>query len=271
MGLPLVAAAAGSGAAKTGAIQAGIQSAGGIFATMLATRANKKAWKRSVAHEQKVWERDSAYNSPAAQMQRLKEAGLNPNLMYGQGTVGNTSGKPMQSESFMRGAEPFMQLTTGAFMDGLMFAAELRKKNNEADLIGKKETSEGIKQGLMQAQQQVLQANPYLNHRFMESFLLKVESESRIKEAEAGAVTMQMFDGSGFNQAERKVQAEIELLEQRYNLGQKDLAIKAKIFESKEFQNALQEIQVNWMRDASVTPEHIRTGIMMLLQKLMTK
>lgn len=29
------------------------------------------------------------YNSPAKQMQRLKDAGLNPNLMYGTGTVGN--------------------------------------------------------------------------------------------------------------------------------------------------------------------------------------
>lgn len=31
------------------------------------------------------------YNTPRAQMQRLAEAGLNPNLMYGQGTTGNTS------------------------------------------------------------------------------------------------------------------------------------------------------------------------------------
>lgn len=31
------------------------------------------------------WERQNAYNSPAAQMQRLKDAGLNPNLVYGKG------------------------------------------------------------------------------------------------------------------------------------------------------------------------------------------
>lgn len=33
----------------------------------------------------KDWERQNAYNHPAQQMQRLKEAGLNPNLVYGKG------------------------------------------------------------------------------------------------------------------------------------------------------------------------------------------
>lgn len=31
------------------------------------------------------WDRQNAYNSPAQQMQRLKEAGLNPHLIYGSG------------------------------------------------------------------------------------------------------------------------------------------------------------------------------------------
>ncbi|MBQ3410779.1 MAG: hypothetical protein IJH30_03405, partial [Bacillus sp. (in: Bacteria)] len=30
------------------------------------------------------WERENAYNSPIQQMQRYREAGLNPNLIYGQ-------------------------------------------------------------------------------------------------------------------------------------------------------------------------------------------
>lgn len=36
-----------------------------------------------------MWHLQNAYNSPLAQMQRLRDAGLNPNLMYSQGTVGN--------------------------------------------------------------------------------------------------------------------------------------------------------------------------------------
>lgn len=37
------------------------------------------------------WNRENQYNTPAAQMDRLRAAGLNPNLVYGNGAVGNTS------------------------------------------------------------------------------------------------------------------------------------------------------------------------------------
>lgn len=40
------------------------------------------------------WNRENAYNSPLAQMYRLRQAGLNPDLMYGQGTTGNSAGSP---------------------------------------------------------------------------------------------------------------------------------------------------------------------------------
>lgn len=39
----------------------------------------------------KLWNLNNEYNTPAAQMQRFKEAGLNPNLVYTQGTPGNSS------------------------------------------------------------------------------------------------------------------------------------------------------------------------------------
>lgn len=41
-----------------------------------------------------MWRMQNEYNSPQAQMQRLKEAGLNPHLMYGKGTVGNAQTMP---------------------------------------------------------------------------------------------------------------------------------------------------------------------------------
>ena len=40
------------------------------------------------------WKLQNAYNSPKAQMERYREAGLNPNLIYGQGTPGNAGALP---------------------------------------------------------------------------------------------------------------------------------------------------------------------------------
>lgn len=48
---------------------------------------NELAYKRQL----ELMNYQNDYNTPQAQMQRLAEAGLNPNLMYGQGTTGNTA------------------------------------------------------------------------------------------------------------------------------------------------------------------------------------
>lgn len=40
------------------------------------------------------WNMQNAYNSPEQQMQRLKEAGLNPNLVYGNGADATVGGPP---------------------------------------------------------------------------------------------------------------------------------------------------------------------------------
>lgn len=43
-----------------------------------------------------MWKMNNEYNTPANQLSRMKEAGLNPNLMYSQGTTGNSSSPPQQ-------------------------------------------------------------------------------------------------------------------------------------------------------------------------------
>lgn len=55
-------------------------------------KANKELAQYQFDLNRRQWEAENEYNSPAAQMQRLKEAGLNPNLVYGNGSVsGNTT------------------------------------------------------------------------------------------------------------------------------------------------------------------------------------
>lgn len=59
-------------------------------------RLNKKnrQWSEKMYNKQyndnlAFWAMQNQYNSPQAQMQRFQEAGLNPNLIYGQGNSGN--------------------------------------------------------------------------------------------------------------------------------------------------------------------------------------
>ena len=49
-----------------------------------------------------MWNLQNMYNSPASQMQRFKQAGLNPNLIYGQGNAGNATTLPRYSAPTMQ-------------------------------------------------------------------------------------------------------------------------------------------------------------------------
>lgn len=49
-----------------------------------------------------MWNLQNLYNSPASQMQRFKQAGLNPNLIYGQGNAGNATTLPRYSAPTMQ-------------------------------------------------------------------------------------------------------------------------------------------------------------------------
>ncbi|QXP07950.1 MAG: DNA pilot protein [Arizlama microvirus] len=52
---------------------------------------NKEMYERQKYDNDVRWERQNEYNSPLNQMKRLKAAGLNPNLVYGQGAVANSA------------------------------------------------------------------------------------------------------------------------------------------------------------------------------------
>lgn len=76
-----------------GILQAGINSRTAKALNRNTIIANKQmaeyAWNKDV----EMWKMNNAYNSPEQQMQRLTNAGLNPNLVYGNGVTGNSSGQ----------------------------------------------------------------------------------------------------------------------------------------------------------------------------------
>ena len=78
-----------------GAASAGITAAGGLVGNIVNAISAKKTQKRQFEYnmqlqqqqqqyETEMWDKANAYNSPVQQMARLSEAGLNPNMVYGQ-------------------------------------------------------------------------------------------------------------------------------------------------------------------------------------------
>lgn len=56
-----------------------------------------KAMQQQQAYNKELWDYQNAYNTPQQQMERLRSAGLNPNLIYGSGAGGMGQAGPIES------------------------------------------------------------------------------------------------------------------------------------------------------------------------------
>jgi len=74
----------------TGGFNTAAQLGQNIFNRLFA----KKERERQYDTELEFWRMNNQYNHPSAQMARLREAGLNPHLVYGTGAVANSSSAP---------------------------------------------------------------------------------------------------------------------------------------------------------------------------------
>lgn len=91
-----------------------------------------------------LWQENNAYNTPSAQMERYNEAGLNPNLIYGEGqsaSAGNSSSPAdgYQAPTLQRAhvnPENFQLPMLGdTLMQGLMMVEDINKRKAEVDNI----------------------------------------------------------------------------------------------------------------------------------------
>lgn len=204
------------------------------------------------------------WNSPVNQMKRFRDAGLNPNLIYGQGSPGNMEKAP----EYRRPDYAFqMPAVAQAYQQARLLQAQ-------TDLTEVKTDESTIKQDLMRSQNNLVKANPYMRKEYVDSLVTQLSSTARLKEQEAdwatGVKSFQVGDRELHGPAGAvKMEAQLNELINRVGLQNADKKIKAEILQSKEFQNALQELQVKWMKDGDITPQHIYQGIMLLLGKLM--
>lgn len=104
-----------------------------------ANAANREMAAYSYSKDVEMMNRNNAYNSPEQQMQRLQDAGLNPNNAYGSGSVtGNTSGQlPKYNAPTMQfGYKPGIDLPAmiSQYQDVAMKAAQTDQIKSQTEL-----------------------------------------------------------------------------------------------------------------------------------------
>lgn len=208
------------------------------------------------------------YNSPASQMLRYSQAGLNPNLVYGQGNPGNQSAPLTHPDIGRTDYQSAAAALAPQLMQSIMTSSQVQA-------IDAKTRQTGVLTQLNLLQQRVLERNPLLDagayNAIIDSLKSSAElkaSESTMKGIEANFMNTQDFK-SGLKMGEQRLFQELDLLEQRFKLGSLDQSIKAQVLQSKDFQNAILEVQKKWMTDAEITPQHILQFIQLLLMKIL--
>jgi len=137
MGAPVTAVgkflASGAGQSVLGGLASSIGSIFGGSSRRKSYHRSKRLMQYQMGLDKQMFDYQNAYNTPMAQMQRLKDAGLNPALMYGQGTTGNASGYP---QSKFTQLDPY---------------------NSQADIA--QSTAAGVQQSLLNAQKKQIEEN----------------------------------------------------------------------------------------------------------------
>lgn len=238
-------------------------------------------WNKRLAEEQNRMNRENSewmleqnkllqadqrkYDSPAEQMARYKAAGLNPNLIYGQTpqssqmvSVGNLPGANMGS------VDASYPDVAGRFISAMQAQSGI-------DLQRAKTTLTEMQTQATAVQTDIAKANPMLNPTVAAEVANGMIAIAQTKQEENGALWTKHYndDGSYMQLGTKKIESEVNALIQKLGLNTADLAIKNKILESKEFENAIKEVQRNWLKDGDLSPEHIRQGLMMLLSNFM--
>jgi len=227
-----------------------------------------QGWRARKVNENYV-RQQNAYNSPSAQMARFKSAGLNPNLVYSQGNPGNQSTTLSQPEGLQNSGSG----AVAAYNQSSL--AQSQVSANQQRIQQSKAVTE-----VNRLQAEVLRKNPLLNDAGFEAVIDALVATAIEKEANATTAKQRAewatgekafsIDGVELHgpAGAVKLETELKLLQQRFNLGQADQEIKAEVLNSKEFQNAILNVQKKFLEDAEISPQHILDFVKILLMKI---
>lgn len=112
---------------------------------------NLELSKYQFDQNKEMWRIQNEYNSPQNQMNRFQQAGLNPNLIYGQGSAGNASNAPSFESPRMQAAQIGARFTPfqipeviGTYQDLQLRQAQIESVKAQTANINERTRTEAI-------------------------------------------------------------------------------------------------------------------------------
>lgn len=114
-------------------------------------KANKEMAEYQYSKDLEMWNRQNEYNTPQSQMERFSAAGLNKNLIYGQGSSGNATTLPKYSAPTIkeRTRMPDLQGMIPAYQDFQLKKAQVDQTTEQTKLIQEKAATEAVNRAWM--------------------------------------------------------------------------------------------------------------------------
>lgn len=153
-----------SGGGGAGILGALVEAGGAIYSAKVASdntdktiRANQQQAQYAYSQDLAAWNRQNAYNTPAAQMQRLKDAGLNPNLIYGNGSAATGQATQMpkyNAPTLQYNYKPLVDLPQmlSAYQDMQMRQAQVDNVRAQTENVRSRTLNEAKRNFLLDAQ-----------------------------------------------------------------------------------------------------------------------
>ena len=138
-------------------VEALVAGIGGAFNSIFQGRQNRKNREFQERENQinrqfavDMWNKQNEYNLPTNQMQRLRDAGINPHLAYSNGQPMNTSNAPATPSgvgSLPQGIAP--QMNIGEIFNALMTKAQIKQMEAQTEkTLAEKEEVEARTEGI---------------------------------------------------------------------------------------------------------------------------
>lgn len=154
----------------------------------------QRQWNEKMYAQQRIdsladWDRQNEYNSPRAQMQRLRDANLNPNLVYGNGSATEAASQP-RAANVESWAPQAPQISSGGLTSSLMSYYDIKMKDAQMDNLAAQNTV-SVQEALLKSAQ-ILST---LQSTKSSAFDLDIKQSLKETSLEAARVSLEKLKG----------------------------------------------------------------------------